>query len=633
MSWEAFVIQHGSRARGDHLAWILQQPERDILRLRTRSVCVPAAPGKAKRFADLFTLWHGRAPRDDEWPLPRRVPHGQYEWLGPELSLLASLVGRMGVREIVPILTERLRRQTGDETAVRNFNSVQLAINRIGLQAGDVVGGITVPAAAKEIGSRMSVYQAIQSKALRARRIGKLWLIPHAEWARWKSARVIPPAGYVPLATLREPLGIRSDSKLPEYASAGYIPTAVRCNPCGVDVGSSRFGTWYVAPEVAQQILDDRRAGRPMPWFGKPTESNLKATWKLLQARRHPPECETCRTIWSAAGAPATYEDYVLRYPPLPLGAKKHLTRVWSPGLTIAEVAREAHCSVSQVQRAIENGALTPQKIHGRYYVTRTNCTRWLTRRCPSGAGAASWWSLDVAQKRHGFTEAELQAFIADGRLKSKIGTNGPMRNVVYVSRQQCAELRAEIGYPEAEAAQRAGVTVERLRELMVELRWRREDAIPMQAIQAVVKRRQSAEGYSLEEAAAAVGKPLAWVHGRIQDGTVRVSCVKWDASRRYLTAPMLARLQHAVTNPPQEELPAAWLRSGAAAELAGVSVGTLNKWAEAGEVTRQWAAGGWRYYRPSVEKRARIYWPVVRYARAQPPAWLAAEESAGIPW
>lgn len=630
MNWEAFVIAHGSRARLDHLAAILQQPEKSIHRLRNRGVCVRALPGKAKRFAELFTLWHGRAPRDEEWPLPRKSNSGEYEWLGPELALLASLVGQMGARDIGLLLTERLRQITGDVAATRSHNSVQVMIGRIGLQAGDVVGGITVFAAAQEIGSRMAVYNAIEKGDLGARRIGRLWMIPHAEWRRWKSERVLVPPGYVALATLREPLGLRSDAKLPEYASRGYIPTAVRCNPCGSDTHTTRFGSWYIAPAVAQQLLDDRRSGRPMPWFGRPTESNLKATWKLLQARRHPPECEACRMIWGEAGAPTTYQDYERRYPPIALGAKRHLTRPWTPGLKIAELARKTGRSIGLVERAIQNGALAVQRVNGRRYVTHAAAAYWHSRKCPTGDGAKSWLALATAQKQHGFSEAQLRAFIKDGRLKSKIGTDGPMRGVVYVSRHQCAELRKAAGYTEEEAARRAGVTIERFRELLQGLEWRQAEAIPLLAIRAAVQRRQSVEGYSLEEAARAAGQSLSWVRERIKDGTVRVSSVKWDRRRRYLSKPHLDRLLHAAANPPkQEKLSADWLRLTTAADLAGVSTGTLQAWALAGEIQRRETIGGARYLRQSVQARARRYWPTVRYKRAIPPAWLAAEISS----
>ena len=51
------------------------------------------------------------------------------------------------------------------------------------------------------------------------------------------------------------------------------------------------------------------------------------------------------------------------------------------------------------------------------------------------------------------------------------------------------------------------------------------------------------------------------------------------------------------------------WLRLSDAAHEAGVTTGTLMKWAASGELKRWKAKNGWRYHREAVRSRARPYW------------------------
>lgn len=623
-TWQRFVLAHGWRAHVYELAAVLDQPAGEIQRLRNTGACTRLKT--RKRFAELFSLWHGRPPRDDEWPAPRKLGWGggAYEWPAPELALLASLVGRMGKAEIAKILTRRLRKLTRDRSAARSLNAVQMAINhRLGMVTTDVVGGITIAEAGREIGSRAVIDQCIRSKQLRPLRVGRLWVIPRPAWEAWKASRVFPPKGYVQLSTLKRPLGIRSD-KLSEWARAGYIPSAVRCNPFGLGIHMTRFGTWFVDPKLARKLIADRRAGRPMPWWGKPERCNLRTTWTLLQARRHPVSCKTCAQIWGAKGAPKTYEDYAVRYPPLAHGAKRHLTREWRYGMRPAEVARHCCRSVTAVMNAISNGMLEAQKIGGRFYVSRTEATRWKARHCPLGGSYTSWVSLDTAHEWYGFKRRELRAFIASGRLRSKTGTAGAARGITYVLRQQCARLRETIGFTEAEAARRAGVSIERFRVLLKGVNWRGAKGIPLVTVQAVVKRLESREGYTLEEAAAKLRATVDWIRERVLDGTIRVSRAKWDRRRLYITEPMFQRLQDAKRHPvKRERFGADWLHLSKAAHEAGVSTGTLLRWAADGELKRRHSRTGWRYHRKAVRVRARRYWKTVRFHRAVPPAWL----------
>lgn len=624
--WESFVLASGWRARATELGHVVGQAPSEVERVRRTSACHRLK--KALGFAELFALWHGRAPGDDEWPKPGKAGSaGGYEWQPPEVALLASLVGQMGVEEIAQALTARLRQTTDDPSAMRSPASVQVKTYLIGMQAGDVLGGITIADAGREIGSRVIVQHAIREKHLRARRVGRLWVIPHDVWAVWKASRVAPPDGFVQLSTLRESLAIRSD-KLSEFARMGHIPGAVRCLPVGVSGPTTKFGTWYVPRALADKLLADRRAGRPMPWHGKPIADNLRVTYKLWQSRLHPAECETCSVIWGAAGAPSTLEHYTERYPPLAHGAKRHLTMPWTPGLTAQEVAHQAGCDASLVQRAMANGMLKASDFRGKEYFSRKDVARWIARRCPSGDNQKSWLALETACKLYLFTMPELRGFVADGALLSKIGAEGAMRGIVYVPRQQCRQLRDRLGFSVAQAAGRVGVTVDRMLVLLDGVHWRQTGAIPLVTVQAVIKRLESREGYTLEEAAAVLGQTVQWVKDRKDDGTIRVARAKWDQRRVYISAPMLERLRLALVSGPRERpLSADWLRLSDAAQEAGVSPTTLCRWAEDGDLRPRESSTGLRYHRNEVRMRARMYWETVRSHRATPPSWLQSEE------
>jgi len=624
-AWQAFVIAHGFRAAASDLAFVTGQPIAAVAWLRQTGACKPLP--KCNGFAALFALWNGREPLDEDWPAPRKCPDRRgYEWQAPELSLLASMVGSFGNAEIARVLTERLRRVTGDASAQRNALAVQLAMNRIGLQTKDVIGGIATAEAGKEIGSLTIINQAIAKGDLKGKRVGRRWVIPHEAWAAWKAKRTFPPEGFVLLTTLKEPLAIRSD-KLSEFARMGYVPSAVRCNPYGTKGPSTQFGTWFIDPAVAAQLLADRHAGRPMPWHGKPMLDNLRVTFKRWQERQHPTACKTCADIWGRDGAPQRFEDYVTRYPPLAHGAKRHLTLPWTPGLTLDEVGRKARCDRSRVQRAIANGTLDATTQGRRKYVSKTDATRWIARRCPIGEGDAQWISLPTAQKLYWFSRRQLGQFIAEKRLKTRLGTAGAQRGILYVAKHQCLRIRESIGFSEQEAARRAGVSVPRLRELLEGVDWRGSEAIPLETVKAVIKRQQSRPGYTFEQAAATLGKPVAWIEARRADGTIRVLQTKWDPARVYLSEPMMGRLRKFVAPTDPSEKPSAdWLRLSDAAFEAGVTTATIIRWAETGVLERRQSKLGWLYHRDHVRSRARCYWQTVRFHRATPPAWLQAE-------
>ena len=620
--WELFVIANGWRAQAHELAAVLGRTVDEVQQIRATGACTRLE--QAKGYSELFALWHGRPPTDDEWPAPRKAgANGAYEWLAPEVALLASLVGQISVDGIAEVLTARLREVTGDPAAERSKNAVQVRINLIGLQSSDVVGGLTTTEAARDINSLAIVNQMIAKREIPAFRIGRLWVIPYAAWQEWKNRRVFPPDGYVQLSTLRAALGIRSD-KLSEYARMELIPTAIRCNPYGTKGPSTQFGTWWLAKEVADQLLADRRAGKPMPWHGKYSD-NLKTTYKLWKQRQHPESCQTCAAIWGEGGAPATFEDYVARYPGLAHGAKRHLTRPWSPGLTLEEVAAQASRDVAEVRLAIDNGVLAASDEGGTRYVSRTDATRWCARHCPTGEGDRSWIALKTASSQYLFSMRELQDFIASGALKTKTGTEGAARGVVYVSRHQCGQLREKIGFTEDEAARRLGITVERFRYLLDGVDWRQSEKIPLVTVQAVRKRMESRHGYTIEEAAGEMGKTVQWVNEQIDAGVIRVSRAQWDRRRRYISAPMLARLRKAAESGPEkaETLGPEWLSLSEAAQEAGVCTTTLIRWATHEGMARREVNTRWRYHREAVRAHARRYWQNVRFHRATPPAWL----------
>ena len=620
---EAFIIAHGARASAHDVASVLGLRVDDVVRVRATRPCV--AQAKPKTFAELFTLWHGRAPEEADWPAPRMAQSGHYEWQAPELALLATLVGQLGIADICEVLTQRLRQRTGNAFAERTKNAVQTHINDIGLQSTDVVGGITISEAARQIGSLAIVQRAVANKVLGGRRVGRLWVIPHEQWVRWKARRLPPPDDYVRLSTLREPMGIKSD-KLSEFARMGYIPSAQRFNPCGGGP-STKWGTWFIERSIAAKLLADRRTGLPMPWHGKAISDNLRVTYKLWQARAHPPPCKTCKGIWGKRGAPKTFDDYANRYPPLAHGAKRHLTRVWSRGLLISEVASLVPCSESRVRRAIANGALSATR-HGKTpYVSRTDATRWRARKCPTGASEKSWITLETASEQYLFTVSELRRFIADKTLASKTGTNGAMRGRKYVLRHQCGQLREQLGFSEAVAARRAGVSVASLRKLLEGVNWRRANGIPLATLQAVIKRTKSRCGFTVDETASAVGQTSDWVQARIADGTVKVKMSKWS-ERKYLTASMVKRLRLVVNKPATSDkhIGAQWLGLGQAAIEAGVSVTTLNCWGAALELPRRKMPCGWRYLRDDVRSRARRYWETIHFHRAAMPKWIIEE-------
>jgi hypothetical protein len=151
--WQQFVIAHGYRAQSYHLAAVVKQSVEDVERFRQNRPCIRLK--KCKGFAELFILWHGRQPHDDEWPAPEKSYGMGYEWHGPELTLLDSLVGQFGNEDIAKILTKRLRKITRDPSAERTLISIRLRVAIIGAQhKKDALAreGYTIKEAAAKVG-------------------------------------------------------------------------------------------------------------------------------------------------------------------------------------------------------------------------------------------------------------------------------------------------------------------------------------------------------------------------------------------------------------------------------------------------------------------------------------------------
>jgi hypothetical protein len=237
-----------------------------------------------------------------------------------------------------------------------------------------------------------------------------------------------------------------------------------------------------------------------------------------------------------------------------------------------------------------------------------------------------SWLAIPTACRLYGFTRAELQRHTGAGEVQTRTGTNGPQRGVLFVSRQQTAELRERLGFSEREAARRVGVSVARLRTLLRGLQWRQAPRIPLEVVRAAQQRHESYEGVTLAEAAAILGKSVDWIRAEIRAGTMRPLRTKWDRRRLYVSFPMFKRLCDAALRPrPRETWTSEWVYLSEAASVAGVSTTTIQRWRAECAVRVRRSLTGDRYHRRSLMARARVYWrwAARHFKRAMPPAWL----------
>ncbi len=167
-------------------------------------------------------------------------------------------------------------------------------------------------------------------------------------------------------------------------------------------------------------------------------------------------------------------------------------------------------------------------------------------------------------------------------------------------------------------------VTVPRLRRLLEGVDWRGQKGIPLDTVNAVIKRLQSREGFTLEEAYRRLRVTESWVRERIKDGTVRVARAKWDSRRIYITKEMFERLRRVKGKPiKREKFTENWIFLSQASREAAVSTATIIKWADSGRIRRRKSHLGLRYQRRQVRTCARHYWKHPKFRRAVPPAWL----------
>lgn len=629
LSWQRFVLTDGCRAFQRDLSIVLGVPEDEIRRFRHGQGATASSRARPA-FEDVFEAWHGRSPRDEEWPVPRVRVNGHYEWLGNEVSLLLSMVGSFGVDDISEMLTTRLRNLTGDPAASRTVHSVQNQINKHGMTLGDVSGGVTVHDAGLQVGSESTVRSLIQTGALPTFRAGRRLVIPHAAWKRFLENRGTIPDDHVRLADLRAPLGVRSN-KLSEFARLNLIPGALRIRADGVGMPNTRHGTWFVPRDLADRLVADRRAGLPMPWHGAALPDNLKSTWHKWQARKHSASCSRCGEIWGEYGAPATLEAFCRRYPLLGPDEKRHLTKIEYDGMTIARVADVAGLSRSSVERAIQDGYLAAVTVPGGKRVTREQFDAWR-----SGRGRRSrseeWMTREDAMRVFAFSEKEMALWIAAMRISTSFTDRRTL-----VSKADCHDVRRETGYSFDEAlaclCARGSALMREIKALHLDP----EQPIPAEVIENIraTRRKTSvASYYSFGEAALALGVDVAWVEARRDDGTIVVRKSPAAGGDTVITGRMLARMRRVLDGiDTRKVVPLSrpgWSRLAAAAMLAGVSIGTIQNWNKDGRLVFEDRPMGRYYEDQSVKAVARKYWASARHVRRQPPGWLVAEGFAG---
>ncbi len=630
--WETFVAEHGWHVRSHYLAAIVGVSELEINRLRSKSVL--RRRKKALPFTEIFRLWHSRWPKDHEWPAPqRRGAGGTYEWQTREITLLISLAGRVGPDTIAKTLSERLRKLTGDPKASRSKQNVIGALARFGGAASDLVDGISIREAAAEFGSTAGIRSAIQSKELHAYKIGRLFCIPKEAWEKWKASREKVPDGFIRLASLKEPLSIKSD-KLAEFARAGLVPGARCIKRSGAPGPTSQYGTWYIPKNMAKKLVADRRKGRPMPWHGAPNKSNLQATFRLWEKRRHPADCDQCKRIWGRKGAPRGFAEYTERYVDLSRMDKLHLTKKrWQPGLNLHSAARMAACSHVEIRSAVKNRLLRARRHRNNIHLLPKDVMAWRKKGCPTSPKSRSFISVSTARKWYFFSDKELRRFIKRGLVSSFISKSPATWNQPMLAKVDLRLLREKEGFTIDMASKVVGVCREEVRRLMRECGYRvRKKNISIDAVYIMREKYRdrtyrALPGVTLQEASERANASLAWVRARIADGTVKVLRDTQDRRRLYLTEPMMKRLlayQRGYKRKYRHD--GSWLTLDQACIEAGVTVGTFNDWYNAGEIATRQFRHGLRYSRETVRKRAKQYWAQTRWLRAKKPAWLIAD-------
>lgn len=622
--WRGFVIEYGRRVDADILAAILGQPSVEIDRVRRQA---GTKPGPRRPFAELFTLYRGRPPLEEDWPKPRKQATG-YEWLPPELAELARLVGLLPAADIAKVLTERLRRITGDPTAERAEHTVNVRVHKLGLLQSDVLGGLTILEAAKRAGvTKTLIYQELRRGTLRSFRVGDRHVIPVAVLDAWKGQRLPePPKGWVKLWDIERSLGLKErSSRLSWYAKNGLVPGALFC----------AGHRWWISPEGARELVRRARAGEPLPWHGKYTHPSVtKRSFDLWQRRRHR-DCAECTAIWQrVGGAPRTFEKFYPRWTRIPESMKRHVT---SPdGLSAARAAEYLGIDKHTICRAIAASELSGRREGPRWVIRRADLDAWVQRPdVLSHHGDQEPLTFKHAAARYQFTEAFLRQLAADGLLvvaPRKDGRPG-------VRPWQIASLRARLGdLTLSQAAAAAGVSPQTFVRDARARGWRDGQPFTQEWVDRVRARQDAPWQLTLAEAAQRLGRTVAWVRHAIDVGVLK-ALKGVDRRQRVVGRKLVEQLlRNGIPELPPTRgrgRPVEWLQGFQACELAGVTIATIKRWAAIRAIrSRTWRPSdgpyGVRYHKGSVEKRARHYWlHENKFKRATPPAWLTTKEAA----
>jgi len=519
------------------------------------------------------------------------------------------------------------------QTAETGFTGSILQTSKAG-NASDAQGKsaeLTLAEAGREIGSHAEVQHAVRHGVLRAREVGHNKFVSRADWEAWKATRQPPNPADVRLADLSVQLGIQAD-RLNEYARKGLIPGAVRRKRF-LKPGSdpTKFGTWYLPRETADQLLANRATGATQPWQpGLQVEYADSVYDRWLEAR-HPASCEACAAIWGDAGPPKEKAEFVSRYAPLGKGAKFHLVRKWTPGLTVPALARKTGFSHVTIRRAINTGALQTINDGPKRRISDASAEACINQHSTLGAGADGWISLETAARQYHFTVSELEAHIAERTLRWRTSESRDKRELIQVRRGAVLKLRQRLGFSETHAAKLAKVTVAQLRAMLATVGERPPGAITIADLRLIIKKMRSRQGATLKEAAEELDRSVAWVKARLADGTATAIASPWAKGQLILTAANMSKLRAALVDTKGESAQGAeWLSGEKASLLAGVSKVTLGRWAEANLVMREYAGRGWRYHRASVMAQAEAYWATATPRwRSMCPGWILAKTAA----
>lgn len=559
-----FIKQCAGLATARDLGAVLRIDPRRVISMMGR---IPHGRGEKKRmgFEQLFALYHGRAPTLVDWPPPRKIGNIRgYEWQQPEINQLISLVGVISLDEIAKVLTEQLVERTGDRRAIRSKVSVQNRMRALGLLSTDVVGGITASEAARRIGSYNVINSAIRAGRLGAFTVGRIMVIPWEGWSRFLEERGQVPEGYVRLASIRAALGISSDSKLPEFASAGYIPTAIKIK---AHSGPRAASIWYISAETAAKLVHDRRAGLPMPWQGKPLLANMLQSYKRWKQHRHPASCEECKEIWGKPGAPASEADFLARYPGLGSVQKRHITKRWVPGLTLSDVAKTAGVAYSGVLADVRGGQLKAKRVATRYVVTPSEMRRWMRWRARTKPDPMT--NMERACSTYLFTAKEMKGLVSRKVVAMTQSEDGrQLVSIVDVVRARNARP-----IPLERVAIHLGLTLAELQPRIAPYGDTVRKGISLDILRRIKSEGARRKGVTIEAAAERLRKPVKWVQAFIDAGEVHP--IQDAAGQVLLTDNSVKRL-HSLRHvkPPVSSRPAEsgpWLSQMEAAKDGGV--------------------------------------------------------------